>query len=154
MDQSDLTGMMALMAFLPILFVIVLLPTIFFLYTLQKALARCEPGSRTMTPGQVWISLVPLVNLVWPFLVVNAVSESLHREFTRRGMAEDPEPGRKLGLAFATLALLSAVPLLNLLTGIPMIVCWILYWVKIAGYSAKLEVPAPAIPPVAPLTPQ
>jgi lysylphosphatidylglycerol synthetase-like protein (DUF2156 family) len=136
MSQSDLTGMFALMAFLPIVAAVFLLPTIFFLFTLQKALSRCEPGSRTMVPGQVWLCLVPVFNLIWTFFVVNAVSDSLHREFTRRGMAEEPQPGRSLGMAFAILAVIS-------------VVCWILYWVRIAGYSEKIAPPftagAPAV---------
>lgn len=141
MSQSDLTGAFALMAFLPIFFAICLLPMIFFLYTLQKALSRCEPGSRTMVPGQVWLCLVPVFNLIWAFFVVNALSDSLHREFTRRGMAEEPQPGRSLGMAFAILGVVSIVPILGFVTGIAALVCWILYWVKIAAYSAKIAQP-------------
>jgi len=147
MSQSDLTGMFALIAFLPILAAIVLLPTIFFLLTLQKALSRCEPGSRTMVPGQVWLCLVPVFNLIWTFFVVNAISDSLHREFTRRGMAEEPQPGRSLGMALAILAVISVVPILGFVTGVAALVCWILYWIKIAGYSEKIAQPFVAATP-------
>ena len=141
MSQSDLTGMFALMAFLPIVAAIFLLPTIFFLLTLHKALSRCDPSSRTMVPGQVWLNLIPIFNLIWPFFVVNAISESLHREFTRRGMVEEPQPGRSLGMALAILAVISVVPILGFVTGIGALVCWILYWIKIAGYSEKIAQP-------------
>jgi hypothetical protein len=141
MNEHDLAGMFALMAFLPIVFAIALLPTIFFLLTLHKALSRCEPGSRTMVPGQVWLCLVPVFNLIWAFFVVNALSDSLHREFTRRGMVEEPQPGRSLGMALAILAVISIVPILGFVTGIAALVCWILYWIKIAGYSEKIAQP-------------
>jgi hypothetical protein len=36
-----------------------LLPAIFFLLTLQRALGRCSPESRTMEPGEVWLLLYP-----------------------------------------------------------------------------------------------
>jgi hypothetical protein len=147
MSHSDLTGAFALMAFLPIFLAIALLPMIFFLLTLQKALSRCEPGSRTMTPGQVWLCLVPIFNLIWPFFVVNALSDSLHREFTRRGMAEEPQPGRSLGMAVAILGVISIVPILGFVTGIAALVCWILYWIKIAGFSAKIAQPFVAVAP-------
>ena len=141
MNEHDLTGMFALMAFLPIVAAIFLLPTIFFLLTLHKTLSRCEPGSRTMVPGQVWLCLVPVFNLIWTFFVVNALSDSLHREFTRRGMAEEPQPGRSLGMALAILAVISVVPILGFVTGVAALVCWILYWIKIAGYSEKIAQP-------------
>jgi hypothetical protein len=137
--DGDLFGTMALLTMLPIVLLILLIPTIFFLLTLQRALARCEPSSRTMTPGQVWLLLVPIFNLAWIFLVVNALSDSLHREFTRRGIPVTPNPGKSIGLAYAILSLLSAVPLVGFLTGLPACVCWILYWVEIARYSGRLD---------------
>ncbi|MEP7027785.1 MAG: hypothetical protein ABI960_04240 [Candidatus Eisenbacteria bacterium] len=141
MDRGDFGGIMALMALLPIIFAIALLPAIFYLLTLQKALNRCSPESRTMTPGLVWLSLIPVFNIVWVFFVVNALSESLHREFTRRGMVEEPQPGRSLGLAYAILSILGIIPLVGILAAIGALVCWILYWIKIAEYSRKLEIP-------------
>jgi hypothetical protein len=137
--------MMALMAFLPIVLAILLLPTIFYLLTLQRALSRCAVESRTMSPGLVWLALIPVFNLVWAFFIVNALSNSLHAEFTRRGLAVEPQPARGLGLALAILCALSIVPVVNILTGIAALVCWILYWVKIAEYSARIA--APFTPP-------
>jgi len=141
MHDSDMAVVMAMMAFLPVLFVIVLLPTIFYLITLQRALSRCALESRTMSPGLVWLTIIPLFSLIWNFFVVNALSESLHREFTRRGITEEPRPGRSVGLAFAILCALSVIPIVNFATGIGAIVCWILYWVRIAGYSARIAEP-------------
>jgi hypothetical protein len=47
-------------------------------------------------------------------------------------MAEDPNPGQTLGLVMCVG---------NLICGPVGLVCWILYWVKIAGYSSKLMAP-------------
>ena len=141
MSQDDLTGMYALMAFLPIFIAVALIPIVFYLLTLQKALKRCDPSLRTMVPGQVWLCLVPVFNLIWPFFVVNALSNSLHHEFTRRGILEEPQPGRTLGMATAILVGLTVLPLVGYVTGVPALVCWILYWVKIAGFSEKIAAP-------------
>jgi hypothetical protein len=130
-----------MLTILPIVFLVVLIPSVLFFLSLHRALARCAPASRTMSPGQVWVGLIPLVSAVWPFFLVNAMSTSLHNEFVRRGMAEDPAPGQSIGMGFAILSLLCAVPLVNFVAFLPMVVCWILYWVKIEGFSSKLAVP-------------
>jgi hypothetical protein len=57
----------------------------------------------------------------------------LGAEFQKRGMVEDPAPGKGLGLAMC---------ILNLICGPVGLICWIIYWVKIAGYSSKLAGPA------------
>jgi hypothetical protein len=119
-----------------------LVPAIFYLLTLQKALDRCAPANRTMSPGQVWLMLIPLFNWVWQFIVVSRISSSLANEFRSRNLAVEAEPGKALGLAVCILTVTCIIPLLNVLTGIAALVCWIVYWVKIAGYSGRLAQPA------------
>ena len=60
---------------------IFLVPAIFYLLTLQKALNRCSPESRAMQPGMVWLLLIPLFNLVWQFFVVINIAKSLVPSF-------------------------------------------------------------------------
>jgi hypothetical protein len=128
-----------------ILFVIglLLLPSIFFLRTLQKALNRCAPESRTMTPAHVWLMLIPLFNIVWQFIVVFRVASSLGNEFRRRKIPAEAEPGQSIGLASSVLLLTSFLPVIGLLTGIAGVVYWIVYWVKIANYSSRLTLATP-----------
>jgi len=111
---------------------ILLVPFIFYCLTLQKALNRCSPENQAMKPGMVWLLFIPLFNIVWQFLVVLNMAKSLAAEFRKRGMAEDPNPGQTLGLVMCVG---------NLICGPVGLVCWILYWVKIAGYSSKLMAP-------------
>jgi hypothetical protein len=128
----------ALFALLPLVFIvcaILLVPTIFYLLTLQKALNRCSPECRAMNPGLVWLMLIPLFNIVWHFFIVLNMAKSLAAEFQKRGIAEDPSPGQTLGLVMC---------IANLICGPVGLVCWIIYWVKIAGYSSKIAAP-PAI---------
>jgi len=122
---------------------VMLVPAIFFLLTLQRALDRCAPESRTLSPALVWLTLIPIFSLVWNFIVVNAMSKSLHNEFVRRNMPNvELEPGRGIGLAMCILCATTVIPFLGVLTGIAGMVCWILYWVKIAEYS-KMLAPTP-----------
>ena len=121
---------------------LILLPGIFYLLTLQRALQRCAPDARTLTPGLVWLLLVPVFALVWHFIVVKEVSKSLHNEFARRNTPNiEPEPGKGIGLAMCILLATTLIPLLGIFSGLAGIVCWIIYWVKISGYSWMLQQP-------------
>ncbi len=115
---------------------VMLVPYIFYLLTLQKALNRCSPENQVMKPGLVWLLFIPLFNIVWQFFVVLNIAKSLGAEFQKRGMAEDPTPGQTLGLVMC---------IGNLICGPVGLICWILYWIKIAGYSSKLAVPAAVV---------
>jgi len=82
-----------------------------------------------MTSGLVWLMLVPLFHLVWQFFVVLNVAKSLDAEFQKRGIAEERNPGQTIGIVMCVG---------NLICGPVGLICWIIYWVKIAGYSSKL----------------
>jgi hypothetical protein len=132
-DQTHAVA--ALFALLPLVFIvfaILLVPMIFYLLTLQKALNRCSPECRAMNPGLVWLMLIPLFNIVWQFFIVMNMAKSLAAEFQKRGIAEDPSPGQTLGLVMC---------IGNLICGPVGLICWIIYWVKIAGYSSKIAAP-------------
>jgi hypothetical protein len=118
---------------------------IFYIVTLQKTLERCSPASRTMSPGKVWLLLIPLFNIVWHFIIVVNITKSVHNEFERRGLPNsEPEPGKTLGLVMCGLAAASIIPLLGVLCFLAYLVCWIMYWIKISGYSRQLQQPFPA----------
>jgi len=126
---------------------ILLIPAIFFILTMQRALQRCAPENRTMTPASAWLLLIPLFNLVWDFILVSQMAASLEREFKQRNIPVEPFPGKNVGLAWCILTVCSIIPILGILTGIAALVCWILYWVKIAGFSATLASPPVAATP-------
>ena len=115
-----------------------ILPAIFYMLTLYRVLSRCAPESRAMEPGLVWLLLVPIFNLIWHFVVVSKVATSLQREFQRRGVAEPVDTGRQLGLAMSILACLGIIPIVGILSALAAMICWILYWMKIAGLSGRL----------------
>jgi hypothetical protein len=120
-------------------FAIVLLPTIFFLITLQRALTKCSPANRTMTPGLVWLQMIPFFGLIWQFFVVIAIANSLQNEFAARRIPAEPKPGQSLGLAMCITRVCTVIPFLGVFAGIASIVLWIVYWVKIAEFSRKLD---------------
>ena len=122
-----------------------IIPAVLYLISLQRALDRCAPESRTVSPGKVWLLLIPGFNLIWQFLLVDHLARSLHNEFVKRSLAvSDPAPGKTLGTTVAILSVLSLIPFayIGYVTGAVGFVCWILYWIKIAGYSRTLEASA------------
>jgi hypothetical protein len=125
-------------------FAIFLVPAIFYLLTLQKTLNRCSPENRAMAPGMVWLMLIPLFNIVWNFFVVINVAKSLGAEFQKRGITEEANPGQKLGMIMCILTVCGIIPILGILCSLGALVCWIIYWVKVAGFSAKIAAPAAA----------
>ena len=148
MSQSDSiatgAGIVGLLVVALIIFAICLIPLIFYILTLQKALNRCSPENRAMAPGLAWLLLIPLINMVWHFFVVLNMAKSLDAEFKKRGIAEEPQPGQKLGLIMCILVCCGIIPILGILCSLGGLVCWIMYWLKIAGYSAKIAAPAAA----------
>jgi hypothetical protein len=116
-----------------------LIVKIFYILTLQKALSRCAPQNQAMAPGMVWLLLIPLFSIVWNFFVVLNLAKSLGQEFRTRGMNEDAEPGKTIGLIMCICIPCSFIPYIGFLPGIAALVLWIIYWVQMAGYSRKLE---------------
>jgi hypothetical protein len=125
---------------------------IFYCLTLQKALNRCAPQNRAMSPGLVWLYLIPLFNLVWHFFIVINMAKSLHAEFVYRNIVEEQSPGQGIGLATCILNVVGVIPYIGWLPSTAGFVCWIIYWVKIAGFSDKIAVPYPTPTPPAGVT--
>lgn len=86
-----------------------LVPAIFYLLTLQRALSICTPENRTLSPARVWLLLLPLFNIIWHFVVVVNVSRTFRNEFRQRGLGNAPHLTVSLGLATCILSVLAFV---------------------------------------------
>jgi hypothetical protein len=91
-----------------------------------------------MNGGLVWLLLIPLFNIIWHFIIVGNISTSLHNEFTSRNIQQEPSPGKSVGIAMCVLYVCSIIPAFGLLCALAGFICWICYWVKVAGFSALL----------------
>jgi hypothetical protein len=72
------------------------------------------------------------------FITVNRIAESLDNEFYQRRLKGGGDFGKGVGTAYCVLVLTSMIPYLGSLLAIGALVCWIIYWVKIAGFSKRL----------------
>ncbi len=110
----------------------------FYCRTLSVALRQCRPVNRTMEPGMAYLNLIPLFHLVWQFIAVIRVAESLKNEFYDRGWDDREDFGRGIGMNFAGLSVGGLVPYIGGLFGLAALVCFVIHWVKIAGYNREL----------------
>lgn len=67
--------------------IIPLIIFILFNLSLQKAMNVVSNANRKMDGGMVWLVLVPLLNLVWPFIFNNALRTSYKNEFNQKGIS-------------------------------------------------------------------
>ncbi len=122
---------------IPALFVI---PLIFYLLTLQNTFNAISAENRKMQSGEVWLTLIPLFGLVWQFIIVNRLADSLKAEFDVKNIkVYEERPGVGIGIAYCILFCCSIIPFVNFLTGVAGIICWIIYWSKINNYRIKLK---------------
>jgi hypothetical protein len=152
-----------------LLLAVFIIPAILFLLTQQNTLKMIRPENRRMAPGLVWLQLIPLLGQVWQFFVVTRTSGSIQSELeSPRGdsilgvsdvfMANSSrrQPTRAIGIAYCILYWLlllaefanegrpmgAPAPLL-MVVGLfvwATVICWIVYWAKLAWYKRKLKV--------------
>jgi len=142
-----------------------LIAAVFFLLTQHLTLRRIRRENRLMQPGLVWLQLIPLFANIWQFFVITRLAGSIRNELASR--QEDPvfgpdalvaqgvipmRPTQGIGIAYAVLDTLvilmsfghnrSGQPNELFLLGVVswgMLICWIIYWVKLGRYKNKLK---------------
>lgn len=112
-----------------------LVPYIFFLITLYRTAEQISMQSRRLAPGQVWLLLIPLFNLIWMFVVINRLANSIRLECDRLNVSYgQPTPTKDIGNIYALLAIASLMPVIGFFFGLGALICWIIYWTQVARY--------------------
>lgn len=110
-----------------------LIPAIFFLLTLQNTLKAISQENRRMSPGNVWLMFIPLFNIVWQFIVVDKIAQSIGAECTRLNIpVKENKPTYNIGLAWNICNCLTIIPVIG---GLASLITFILYWVKVSEYK-------------------
>lgn len=138
---EDAVTIMVMLIVVAIAIILVLIPTIFYLISMQKTLGCCREENQVMKPGLVWLMIIPLFGMIWQFFVVIQISDSLKKEFASLGEdLGDENPGKGIGLAYCITGVASNIPYIGIIPGIASLVCWIMHWVKIVDYRHRIEV--------------
>ena len=137
------------------------IPAILFFLSQQRILQIIRPENRELSPGSVWLQFIPLFGMIWQFIVVIRIANSVSKELASKMgesildhsqvqmKATDESPTYTIGIAYCTLTTLGVIinyatsqtrylalfGSLFVLTGM---VCWIIYWVRIVNTKNKL----------------
>ena len=111
---------------------------LYFLYSLQELIKLIRPENRSIKPGQVWLLLIPLFSVVWLFVVVSNLSDSVANEYRSRGLTPlEIKPGYNIGMWMAGLGAVSLI--CGSITSLASLVLWIIYWTRMNRYKQELE---------------
>lgn len=125
-----------------------LVPAIFFLVTQYNTLKSIKPQNRHMSPGEVWLQLIPVFNLIWQFVVVTRIANSIQKELeepafsfetNNQTISTGEKPTYGIGLAYCILICASITPMFGGVFGLAGMICWIIYWVKLSGYKSQIQ---------------
>jgi len=143
-----------------VILAIVILIQVLFLMTLFRTQKAVDERNREISPGMVFLTLIPLVGTFWVLFMVPKLANSLRKEFEDRGWHTDSEGfGRTAGSIWAWGGLVSIlisvaqnvaqfggnmelgmlISLVSLPVSLTILVCWILYWVQMAQYGKRLR---------------
>jgi hypothetical protein len=138
------------------------IPAILFFLAQQNTLKVISPENREMSPGSVWLQLIPVFGMVWQFIVVVRIAHSISKEMASKIgesildnsqvqiQGTDEIPTYTIGIAYCILMSLGVIinystmqsssylalfGSLFVLTGM---VCWIIYWVRLVNAKNKL----------------
>lgn len=119
-----------------------LIPAIFYLITLQNTLKAIAPENRMMPPGNVWLLLIPLFNVVYHFITTARIADSIKNECIRLNIPlQEERPTYNLGItmmiiyiASTILNYISTLAIIGSVGSIACMVYWIMYWVKVNSY--------------------
>lgn len=67
-----------------ILMLIALVIYILFNVSMQRAMNAVSSENRKMEGGLIWLNLIPILNIVWPFIFNNALRSSYKNEFNKK----------------------------------------------------------------------
>jgi hypothetical protein len=138
------------------------IPAILFVLSQQQTLQVISPENREMSPGSVWLQVIPVFGLVWQFMVVIRIAHSISKEMASKIgdsildnsqvqiKETDASPTYIFGIAYCTLTTLGVVinystmhsssylRLFGSFFVLAGMVCWIIYWVRLVNTKNKL----------------
>jgi hypothetical protein len=117
----------------------VLVVYIFYILSLQKALACVSPENRKASPGLVWLLLIPFFSWIWNFFVVTWIADSFRDEYARLNLPGGDRPTFGIGIAKSVLTVCSLLPVIGTLASLAGFVCWIIHWVKVNECRKLIE---------------
>ena len=108
-------------------------------WLVSTALKAVPEQYREMSPGQVWLLMIPCFNIIWNFFVFQRVPKSFQNYFAATGQSQFGDCGIQIGLWFAICYACSVVPYLGCLPFAASLVLLIIMLVKLWGMKGEIE---------------
>lgn len=126
--------------------------TLFVLFqlTLQRTMDAVSPKNRQMSGGSVWLNLIPLFNLVFPFVFNNALKNAIEMEYFDRKITKPVNLStgtvvyplmNLLSLFFSLLFYSTYDTTFSMLSGLAVItniITQIVFWTQVSGHKRIL----------------
>ena len=137
--------------FILLIYALFLIVYALFLTSLQKALVLAGEKNRKLSPGLVWLNLVPIFSWGWFFYTVHNVSAAIVNKHREIGKEDGGRGGWVLGFLAAILSIVSGCVTLIAMAGVQvtgmiqnsvgvlMVIVWIIYWIQIARYNKVMS---------------
>lgn len=124
--------------FIFIIFAISIGIAVLYLLTLQNVMKAVTPENQLVPPTNVWLMLIPLFNLIYPFILYPKIADSIKQDLAARGVDDSSDCGRSLGITMPILGLVGMVPVIGGLAGLANLIIWIIFWSKMSTYKTTL----------------
>jgi hypothetical protein len=122
-----------------ILLLLFIIPLGFFLVTLQNTLKIISPENRKMSPGSVWLILIPFFGMVWQFIMVRRIADSIGDECVKLNIdTKERAPTYTIGLIYCISSLIFLIPITKTIGALAALATWIMYWIKVNQYRKLL----------------
>ncbi len=108
-------------------------------FLIYKPFSKLPESFRPFQPGLVFLMLVPIANLVMPFMISISVTDGFKRYFESVGDNSKGDCGKSIGLAWAIGLVCSLIPLVNYIAGPISLVCMIIFIVKLWSLGNAIE---------------
>lgn len=130
---------------------IFLVPYCFFLLAQHNILNAIQQENRLMQPFEVWFQLIPVFGLIWQFVVVSRIADSIRNEYRSQkeisflgiGDGELQENINErvtysTGFWYCVMVCCSLIPILGFLIAIGALVLWITYWRQLIRHKEQI----------------
>ena len=100
--------------------------------------SACPPAYRRMSPGMVWLMLIPCFGYVWTFFVVLRLSDSYKDYFYSQQQFDVGTCNRGMGLAYAICSACGLIPYLGSCIAFAGLILMIIYLVQMFGLRRRI----------------
>lgn len=100
--------------------------------------ARVPAEHQKITPGMIWLILIPIFGLVWNFFAFPRISESYKSYFDTVGDQSVGDCGKGVGLWYAICSACCIIPCVNYIAGPAALVLLIIFLVKLFGLRGRI----------------